>query len=352
MISLKIENDKAEKMLLNIVNEISIVAFCEVFRRRLDGFDVEIKQKNGTEIGITVFIAEEGTDQEIAYAIKELKKRMYMYGVLLMPYSSAGVKKLCEEQGIGYMDLDGNVFLSVSEMYIKIEKQEDMSKRNRKKTVKQSPTKRLFHPGSIVSSLILRKLLDDTTAAWKIKHLAEELGCSIGMVSRVKTFLCEQHWAEMTGEGLRITDEESLMQEWSKMYSFPEGIVRCYAIGSLAVFEGRLKEIREKYGIESYLTGFSGGVRYAPVVRYSRIHILVKPEEIEEFINLTECRRVEEGANILILPAREEMITGARLQKGDWVASPVQVFLDCMQIKGRGEEMAKGVLYKEIIHDS
>ena len=349
---MKIENDKTEKMLFDVICEIPIVDGCESFRRRQDGFDAAIKLKNGTEIGISVFVATDGTGQELAYAIEDLKKRTYMYGIIIIPFFSAKVAKLCEEQGIGYVDLEGNVFISVSQLYIKIEKRQDLNRANKKKAVKHSPTKRLFHPGSVVSSLVLRKLLEDTTVPWKIKYLSEEVGCSIGMVSRIKTFLCEQQWAEMTGEGLRITDEENLLQEWSEMYSLPEGIVRCYAIGSIAAFEARLKEIREKQGIESYLTGFSGGVRYAPVVRYNKIHVLVKPEKIDEFINLTECRRVEEGANILILPAREELITGARLQKGDWVASPVQIFLDCMQIKGRGEEMAKGVLYKEIKHDS
>ena len=31
------------------------------------------------------------------------------------------------------------------------------------------------------------------------------------------------------------------------------------------------------------------------------------------------------------------------------VASPVQIYLDCMQLKGRGEEMAEAVLRKEIL---
>jgi hypothetical protein len=30
------------------------------------------------------------------------------------------------------------------------------------------------------------------------------------------------------------------------------------------------------------------------------------------------------------------------------VASPVQVFLDCMSLKGRGEEIAEAILDKEI----
>ena len=37
-----------------------------------------------------------------------------------------------------------------------------------------------------------------------------------------------------------------------------------------------------------------------------------------------------------------------RIIRSERVASPVQVVLDCMNIKGRGEEMARAVFEKEI----
>jgi len=44
----------------------------------------------------------------------------------------------------------------------------------------------------------------------------------------------------------------------------------------------------------------------------------------------------------------DEMLHDARNIKDQQVASPVQVYLDCMRLKGRGEEMAEAILAKEI----
>lgn len=83
-------------------------------------------------------------------------------------------------------------------------------------------------------------------------------------------------------------------------------------------------------------------------MRYNRIHVLVSPEDIDEFIQFSGCKRVDSGANIVIYEAQDSEITGVREIKSDWVASPVQVYLNCMQLKGRGEEMAEAVYEREI----
>ena len=44
----------------------------------------------------------------------------------------------------------------------------------------------------------------------------------------------------------------------------------------------------------------------------------------------------------------DEVFTDCREINQSIVASPLQVFLDCMQLKGRGEEMAEAVYAKEI----
>ena len=44
----------------------------------------------------------------------------------------------------------------------------------------------------------------------------------------------------------------------------------------------------------------------------------------------------------------DELFFDSREINHSRVASPVQVFLDCMQLKGRGEEMAEDIFSKEI----
>ena len=97
------------------------------------------------------------------------------------------------------------------------------------------------------------------------------------------------------------------------------------------------------------MTGFSGGVRYTPVVRYNKAQIIVRPEDYKEFVIQSECKEVETGANISVIIANDDdLLLDSRSIEGYMVASPVQIYLDCMQNKGRGEEMAEAILKKEI----
>lgn len=104
--------------------------------------------------------------------------------------------------------------------------------------------------------------------------------------------------------------------------------------------EKRIKELYEEHGIESCLTGLAGGTRYTPVVRYNRVHVLVNSADIYDFIEFSGCKRVESGANVILIEAEKDKMIGRNEINGDLVASPLQIYLDCMQIKGRGEEMA------------
>lgn len=114
--------------------------------------------------------------------------------------------------------------------------------------------------------------------------------------------------------------------------------------------EGKLRKLKQDMGIDSYLTGISGGVRYAPVVRYSKVHLYMAPEDIQEAVGYLGIKEVDSGANVVIFPLENDSyIKGCRIIKGDMVVSPLQVYLDSLQLRGRGEEMAEAVLKKEII---
>jgi hypothetical protein len=55
---------------------------------------------------------------------------------------------------------------------------------------------------------------------------------------------------------------------------------------------------------------------------------------------------------VVILPLENDSyIKDYRVIGDSVVVSPLQIYLDSMQIKGRGEEMAEAVLRKEIICD-
>lgn len=340
---MKVDYGIEKKYIVEKLLRIPAIDNCEVASTTEHGFRILIQFNDGLEKTAFVFVLSAVLPRNIKKTVIELQDgNEETYGILMAPYISEQSEKLCVESGMGYVDLSGNAYISLGTLFIS-------EKGNPNKYQKKKRSKNLFGSSSTTTSLILRKLLEDTDKVWKLKYLSEEVGCSIGMVARVKEELCDHLWAEMTKEGLKIIDSQGLLEAWGRAYHIPkEKVVGCYTLDSLPEFEKRLKGIRENHGIDSYLTGFSGGVRYTPVVRYNRIHLLVSPEDIDEFIQFSGCKRVDSGANIVIYEAQDNEIAGVREIKGDWVASPVQVYLDCMQLKGRGEEMAEAVYEREI----
>ena len=111
-----------------------------------------------------------------------------------------------------------------------------------------------------------------------------------------------------------------------------------------------MKKLKIDMGIDSYLTGLAGGVRYTPVVRYNKVHVYIAPEDIQEAIQYLDLKEVNSGSNVVIFPLENDSyIKDYRVIDESAVVSPLQIYLDCMQIKGRGEEMAEAVLRKEIL---
>ncbi len=209
----------------------------------------------------------------------------------------------------------------------------------------------IFERTSVVSSRILRELFADVTKTWKFKYLSEKVNCSIGQVSKLMKVLIENAWVEKLPDGYKVIDPESLLLEWSKDYGKKEiTSYACYSLDNISAIEERLKELKTDTGIDSYLTGLSGGVRYTPVVRYNKVHVYIAPEDIQEAIRYLDMKEVNSGSNVVIFPLENDSyIKDYRVIGESAVVSPLQIYLDCMQIKGRGEEMADAVLKKEIL---
>ena len=159
----------------------------------------------------------------------------------------------------------------------------------------------IFERTSVVSSRILRELFADVTKTWKLKYLSEKVNCSIGQVSKLMKVLIENAWVEKLPDGYKVIDPESLLLEWSKDYGKKEiTSYACYSLDNISAIEERLKELKTDTGIDSYLTGLSGGVRYTPVVRYNKVHVYIAPEDIQEAIRYLDMKEVNSGSNVVI----------------------------------------------------
>ena len=322
-------------VLKELLGRVPVVEDIQIADESEHGFTVILQERGSGSFEIHVTCLKRAVPSSVKEVVSQSNGQLYC--IIMAPYISDASAKICER----YCDLSGNCLIQMDSIYIS-------NKGNPNRYPVENHAKTIFKSSAKTTSLILRELMKDVSKRWKIKELAEKVGCSIGMVSRVKTYLCEQSWEVMDSSGLHITDAESLMKEWSRAYEIPEAI-SCYTIESIPRFEEKCYAAYRNNGVSLCLTGFSGGVRYAPVVRYTKAHVWVDRKDITDFLNLTECKKVDSGANVTVYIAdSDEVFVDCREINQSRVASPVQVYLDCMQLKGRGEEMAEAVFSKEI----
>ena len=275
------------------------------------------------------------------YLQQETKKEFYC--LIAAPYISEKSGKICEEMGVGYIDLSGNCMLKYKSIYIRIEGRPN-------KYSERRGSKSIFERSSTKSSFILRSLLRDPDKIWKIQELADVSYASIGQVAKVKKFLEERELISDKNNGFSIIKPKEILAEWAKVYNTkPNTVYECYSIDSIPQIEQRLSQIKKEKGIECVLTGFAGSVRYAPTVRYNKIHVYVQLQDLDEIILSLGCKKVTSGSNIsIIIPYDPCVLSDTRNINDSLVASPVQVYLDLMGLLGRGEEAAVAVLEKEI----
>ena len=315
----------------------------EVVHRAEGGFMASVEMDDGYEFQINAYFLDRVFPSTVIELI-EKQNQSQEVNILVAPYISERTAQICEDNGMGYFDYAGNCWFVGHSIYLS-------EKGNKNPRPKEQRSVSIFERTSVVSSRILRELFADVTKTWKLKYLSEKVNCSIGQVSKLMKVLVENAWVEKLPDGYKIIDPESLLLEWSKDYGKKEiTSYACYSLDNINVIEERLKKLKIDMGIDSFLTGFSGGVRYTPVVRYNKVHVYIAPEDIQEAIRYLDMKEVNSGSNVVIFSLENDSyIKNYRVIDDSTVVSPLQIYLDCMQIKGRGEEMADAVLKKEIL---
>ena len=335
--AVKVKRQLAKDMFLTFGNNIPIVYQCEIEPNGI----ASLQLWNDEEIRVKLLISENGYPKQVKEIIS--KSVCDKYCVILAPFISEQTAKICKEANVGFLDMAGNCYIAYKSLFIQIHG-------NKNSTSPKRSLKSIYERTSVVSSIILRKLLEDANRKWKLKDLAREAGCSIGQVSKVKDFLLKQAYLDQCKDGISVIDPRSVMKDWAKVYaSRADERVHCYSLASIPDLEARISRMNSELGTDCLLTGFSGGVRYQPVVRYQKIHALIGPQNLEKAIEYLGLKKVDSGANVTFIIRYDDCVThNSRTIKNDKVASPVQVYLDCMSLKGRGEEMAEAILNNEI----
>lgn len=261
------------------------------------------------------------------------------YGVFVAPYISPQTAGICNQEGIGYCDLAGNCRLIFGSVYI--EKSGNSNPFSKKRDLRS-----LYSPKA---ERILRVLLNNPRKKWKMQNLADEAKVSLGQVSNVKRLLDGREFIAKTKDGFTLKEPFSLLSEWSGNYVYRKNRIKdFYSLKDIPDIEAEIAEVCERNRISYALTGFSGVARFTQSVRYQRVMAYVDVDE-DHLLNFFQFKEVESGANATIfIPYDTGIFYGVTEKEGERVVSPVQLYLDLIGFKGRGEEAANSIL-EEVI---
>lgn len=308
-------------------------------------FNVFLRLDN-CDVTMMVSVKVSGEPRFAREAVNELlrfrSKRLDAYPVFVAPYVSPSAGQILKEARMGYLDLAGNCYLAFGSVFISREGRKNPYGSSRK-------LKSLCKP---ISSRILRVVLADPSRVWKSQPLSVEADASIGQVANVKQVLKDREWIKESPDGFHLSSPKETLVEWAENYDFRKNTIKSfYAIEGVSGAEKRVAEACHTLGIEYAITSFAGAARLVPNVRYKRSEIYVA-ERIEAVAEEAGLKQVDSGANVRLLEPydpgvfyKSSEISGLR------VSCPVQVYLDVLAQKGRGEEAAESIMH-EIISKS
>jgi len=292
---------------------------------------------------IIVEVKSIGEPRPARSAIQQLREYLNQienaYGMVAAPYISEYTARLCKENGIGYVDLAGNFLLSFDQLYID-------RKNYPNPIVEKRQVRSIFNPKS---SRILRVMLNCPRRSWRVQELATEANVSLGLVSKIKDRLLDLEYVREENRNIFISRPDALLDKWADNYSFRKNkIYDSFSPDGPKQAEKRLAEYCEQREIPYALSLFSGAVLVSPFTRYTRGFAYVGGE-IPKLVESLELKEVSSGPNFTILePYDEGVFYGSRKIQDIEVVSDIQLYLDLVGFKGRGEESAKYLLEQRI----
>ena len=265
--------------------------------------------------------------------------------LVVAKYLSPDRRKQCQDEGVYFLDLSGNVFLEYDGLYI-----ERIGFPNR------FPEKRRGRgPFSDKASLILRAAFSDIRKVWGVRELAQSIGLDPGFVSRMARELEQRNYISRIDSKLKLREPKSLLEDWVREYDYKrnQGVrYFCLAKGPEEIID-KLIAARIPDDIPYALGLHAGANLVAPYAVYNEVHIYIQNRvSIKRFVDKLKLKEAKEGANfIFLLPYyKHSVFYGKQRIRNVWVVSDLQLYLDLYNYPIRGLEQAEHLYEKRLKH--
>lgn len=251
--------------------------------------------------------------------------------LVAVPFMGEVGRRMCEEVGVGWLDLSGNAHIVVPGMRVQIE-----GKPNRFGRVGRPRS--LFAPKS---ARIARWLLMRQREAFSQRELARLSGLDEGFTSRIVRGLEEKELIIRQDDGLvRVANHGALLDAMSEAYDFSKHeIVRGHvtARSSDEVLR-RLEETLHAAKIEHAATALAAAWKWCGFAGFRLVTVFVADLPDTTALGRIGFHETERGENVwLVRPCDAGVFHGGEVRDGIACVSPVQVYLD---LKGHPERSA------------
>lgn len=265
---------------------------------------------------------------------RNLEPELRVYSLFAAPYVSPAAARLCDEEGIGYLDLAGNCHLAFGPVHIHVEGKPNVHKEER-------GLKSLYSPKA---ARLLRLLLQGPLAGHKVQELAAKADVSLGLVSKVRRRLLDESMAEESPDGIRITRPNAVLDGWAAADRWEDRTtVREYSLLATDPAEIAL-QVGGLLGAKTHaFTQWYGAYLRQPYTLPVLTTVYVEDFPDEDVLKKElGARRVDGGGRLrLVRPSDEGVFQCLQEIDGRKVVCDVQLYLDVIAAGLRGDEAAE-----------
>jgi hypothetical protein len=264
--------------------------------------------------------------------------------VFIAPYLSPEAQALCREQDVGYLDLEGNARLIFGNVFI--ERQVAS-----KPVADRRELKSLFKPKS---AQVLRVMLRNPHQAWRVTDLAQAAAVSLGHVSNVRVGLLDREWAQVSEEGLFLSDPDTLLNEWRDAYEPPPGKrLAFYTTLHGSAFEEAARQVLRSDGEANLaaFASFSAAHWLAPYARTGTQYFYADEAGLERLQSALKLTAISKGENTVVTLLKDSGLLRDTEEPapGAICTSPIQTYLDLANAGERGQEAADHLRREKLI---
>ena len=280
---------------------------------------------------------------KITYLKSYASQNQEVVPVIVAEYLSPTRRKQCQNAGVCFLDISGNVFLEYEDFYI-----ERIGFPNR------FPEKRRGRePFSDKASLILRAIFSDKEKQWGVRQLAQLINLDPGFVSRMARELEKRNYVARLNSRIKLRDPKGIMEDWVQAYNYKKNdqLRYFYLAKESDEILDKLRQIDIPEEVQYALSLHAGANLVSPYAVYNEVHIYVPNNDaMNFFMRELKLKAVEQGENIIfLLPYyKHSVFYGKQKIKGLWVVSDIQLYLDLYNYPIRGLEQAEHLYEKRL----